>query len=314
MGELQLLVGGRQGLAGVVQLGHVEAGGQAYVVVDAELGRAVEADAALAPGGGDDAGLHLVAYRAVIDRRLVVAVDEAERHQEQAGADIGGVRDLIVQIGLLDLGLALVAGAGDGVLDLELAVEADAVAEAVAEEQHEALEVGLVAAAVLQIGAIGDLAVAADGGGAGGLGFGCRWLRRLSVGGEGLDGLAGLGRGRRGRLGRNLARAAHLGCLQAFDAGGLGGQLRLQQVDLSLERRFVGQGGHRRQDHRGGGQEGEFGFHRGVGPVLIRRVGVAARPGGGRHRSGGGRGPESSGPGRWPSADPLRRRSRADSR
>ena len=70
-------------------------------------------------------------------------VEQAERHQEQAGLDRGPRRKLVVDVELLDLELALVVGRGHRVLDLELRVEAGAVVEAVADAEHGARQVEL---------------------------------------------------------------------------------------------------------------------------------------------------------------------------
>src|SRR6266581_1858090 len=108
-------------------------------------------------------------------------------------------------------------------LPLDLAVERQALVEAMAEEQHEALEVRLVAAAVVAILVVGDFAVAADAGIARLLG-GRRWRRRCR---HGLSLLVGE------RVGLRLE------LLQLF---GLRFDLLLELRDQGLEFGLVGKG------------------------------------------------------------------------
>jgi hypothetical protein len=65
----------------------------------------------------------------------VIHVDDADRHQDQAGTQVQAAAEQAVDVGLLDLDLAGVIGRRDGVLDLDLGVEADAVGEVVADEE-----------------------------------------------------------------------------------------------------------------------------------------------------------------------------------
>ena len=79
---------------------------------------------------------------AVVDRRLVAFVEDADRHEHHAGADVERARQEKVEIRLLELQLAAALEALDErVLQLELADEADAIREPVRDEQHEAVEV-----------------------------------------------------------------------------------------------------------------------------------------------------------------------------
>ena len=64
---------------------------------------------------------------AVEDRRLVALVDDADRHEQHARADVEAARQQEVEVGLLELELArLFEALDERVLELELADEADA--------------------------------------------------------------------------------------------------------------------------------------------------------------------------------------------
>src|SRR5690349_12117754 len=106
-----------------VPLRQVEPGGQAGIPAETGRGVAVQVEAALAPGAGDDEGLDEVALYAVEVGRLVVLVEEAERHEEQPGAHRDRIVQPTVDVELLDLELAAVGGGSDGVLELVLGVE-----------------------------------------------------------------------------------------------------------------------------------------------------------------------------------------------
>jgi hypothetical protein len=69
-------------------------------------------------------------------------VDDADRHQHHAGAHVEAAREQKVHIGLFELELALLfASLDERVLDFHLAHEADAIAERVGDQQHEAVEI-----------------------------------------------------------------------------------------------------------------------------------------------------------------------------
>ena len=58
----------------------------------------------------------------------MIDVDDPHRDDDDAGAEVERLPGEVVEERLLDLELAFVVGGGDGVLDLELAVEADSFA------------------------------------------------------------------------------------------------------------------------------------------------------------------------------------------
>ena len=71
-------------------------------------------------------------------------VDDADRHQQHPGSEVEAARDQEVEIGLFELELAgFLQALDEGVLQFELADEADAVREPVGEQQDEAVEVEL---------------------------------------------------------------------------------------------------------------------------------------------------------------------------
>ena len=110
----------------------------------------VHAGADFEPGRRDDDRVDERPLDAVVDRRLVPLVDDADGHQHHAGAHVEAARQQEVDVGLLELQLArLFEPLDERVFELELADEPDAIAEAVGDEQHEAME---VEAAVLEFG------------------------------------------------------------------------------------------------------------------------------------------------------------------
>ena len=112
----------------------------------------MHAGADLEPGGRDDDRVDERALDAVVDGRLVALVDDADRHQHHARAHVEAAREQEVDVGLLELQLAgFLEPFDQRVLQLQLADESDAVAEAVREEQHEAME---VEASVLEFGLV----------------------------------------------------------------------------------------------------------------------------------------------------------------
>ncbi len=89
----------------------------------------MNAGADLEPRRRDDDRVDERPLDAVVDRRLVALVDDADRHQQHAGPDVERARQQEVDIGLLELQLAgLLEALDERVLELELADEADAVA------------------------------------------------------------------------------------------------------------------------------------------------------------------------------------------
>src|SRR5882672_4704683 len=71
----------------------IEAGGHAGVPVQADLGIAVHSETPLPPRAGYDQGLDEVALHAVVVGRLMVLIEQSERHQEQSGLDRGPWRE-----------------------------------------------------------------------------------------------------------------------------------------------------------------------------------------------------------------------------
>ena len=92
----------------------------------------------------------------------MIDVDDPDRHDDEAGAQVEAAREEAVEVGLLDLDLALRRSTSDRVLDLELRVEAEALGEVVADEQHEPAQVDDRRAVRGRVQR--QLAVAADGG------------------------------------------------------------------------------------------------------------------------------------------------------
>ena len=89
---------------------------------------------------------------AVVDRRLVALVDDADRHQHHAGAHVEPPREQEIDVRLFELELAAFLEPFDErVLQLQLADEPDAIAEAVRDEQHEAVK---IETAVLELGLV----------------------------------------------------------------------------------------------------------------------------------------------------------------
>ena len=85
-----------------VPLGEVEAGRQPDVPAQAGRRAARQPQADFAPSGRDDRGVDVVARHAVIRRWLVVLVQQAEGHQEQAGLATDAGREFALDVQLLD--------------------------------------------------------------------------------------------------------------------------------------------------------------------------------------------------------------------
>src|SRR6185437_6957194 len=107
-----------------------------------------QAQSAFAPGAGNDQGLDEVALYAVEIRRLMVLVEQSERHQEQPRAQAETVAELPVEVELLDLEFTRVIGGCHGMLHLVLGVEFRAVIEVIADPEHGAREIDLRAARI----------------------------------------------------------------------------------------------------------------------------------------------------------------------
>ena len=112
------------------ELGGVERRHHVGAIAPAAADLAVHAGADLEPRGRDDDRVDERPLDAVEDRRLVALVDDADRHQQHAGADVEAARQQEVDVGLFELELAgFLEALDERVLELELADEADAVAE-----------------------------------------------------------------------------------------------------------------------------------------------------------------------------------------
>src|SRR5258707_214103 len=118
--QLAFLVRAAHPRARIVELSGVESRRHADVVLEPAAKEAMNAQAHLAPGRRNDAGLDFVALDAVVRRRFVGLVKDAERNQEEPAFDVGRVVEPVVELGLLDLGLATIPGAYHAMLDLEL--------------------------------------------------------------------------------------------------------------------------------------------------------------------------------------------------
>ena len=130
-------------LGGEAPLREVEAGREPHVPAEARRGLTVEVEATLAPGARDDERLDEIALHAVEVGGLVVLVDEAERHEEQASPHRHGVIETTIDVELLHFELADIAGRAHGVLELVFGVELGALVEAVTDAEHRAGEIEL---------------------------------------------------------------------------------------------------------------------------------------------------------------------------
>ena len=199
-----------------VPLVQVEGGGDAALQRQAVVEVADELHAAFAPSARDDCGLDEVALDAVIRGRFVVFVEQADRHQEQAGPHRPGRRELAFDIGLLDFDFTGVARRRHRVFDLEFGDNLGLRIEAVLEAEHEAAHVGLCVFVRAGRAVVVELAVAGEHGGGGG---GCRRHRRGNRG-------RGGGYRRCGRRGRHCCGALLLNLHELRLHGGeFGGEL-----------------------------------------------------------------------------------------
>ena len=139
------------------------------------------------PRGRYDHGVDERALDAVEDRRFVALVEDADGHQEHAGADVEAARQEEVDVGLFELQLpGFLEPFDERVLQFQFAHEADSRRELMRDEQDEAVK---IEAPVRQFGlVVVELHVAREAG------------RGLVV----LGGSGGLAeRGRRGGQERN---------------------------------------------------------------------------------------------------------------
>ena len=128
-------------------------------------------------------------------------VDDADGHEQLARADVEPAVDEEIEVRLFELELAfLFAAFDDRVLDFELGDEADAIGEAVGEQQHEPAEVdervGVGRVHELQVHVAGQ-----RGERAGGRAIGrCGGFGRLGVRAHGTEADQERGRGHKSRL------------------------------------------------------------------------------------------------------------------
>ena len=133
----------------------------------------VDSGAGLEPGRRHDDGIDQWALDAVVDGWLVPFVEDAHRHEQHPRADAEAPRNQKVDVGLLQLQLASFLEAFDErVFQFEFADEANARAEAVREQQHEAMEIDdavlAVALVEVHVHVAGERAVWLRGAGVGG--------------------------------------------------------------------------------------------------------------------------------------------------
>jgi len=147
---------------------HLQAGVGGEIVGEALAEGAAERHAPFAPGGRDDLVLDPVALDTEEGRRFVGLVDDADRHQEQTGAQAmaiilteaptEGGGQVGFEKGLLQLDRTVLFVIG--VFDFQFGLQAQPVVEAMAGKQHEAMEVDFVRVAAVVV----HLAITADRG------------------------------------------------------------------------------------------------------------------------------------------------------
>src|SRR4029077_16559077 len=91
----------RRECRGEVQLRQIKAGGEPEVPAKSRAGVAVQVEAALAPGAGDDQGLDEIALHAVEARGLMMLVEKPEGHQEQTATGAERLAEGAVDVELL---------------------------------------------------------------------------------------------------------------------------------------------------------------------------------------------------------------------
>ena len=125
----------------------------------------MEPDPNLPPGGRQDVVVVGGPGDTIEGRRLVGLVDDADRHEDEAGSDGNAGTKPIVEVQLLKGDFATWRAALQfRVLDLELGAEGEAVGERVAQEDDEPLDVRRGRPVLPGRVGIVDLAVSADGG------------------------------------------------------------------------------------------------------------------------------------------------------
>jgi len=97
------------------------------------------------PGGGNEGPLDLGPAGPQESRRLVQLVDETHGHEHHPRPEVQGLREEEIQVGEFDDGLALrMFVAVPAMLELDLGIEHDAVAEFVARVKHQSKGIGLL--------------------------------------------------------------------------------------------------------------------------------------------------------------------------
>jgi hypothetical protein len=102
---------------------------------------AKNADARLAPGGGNQDLIHVGTVDAVKAGRLVIDVDNPHRHEEEAAPQIEATTEQAVEVRLLDFDLTPIVGRRDGVLDLHFGIEAYLLGKVVPEVEDQPAQV-----------------------------------------------------------------------------------------------------------------------------------------------------------------------------
>jgi hypothetical protein len=125
----------------------------------AEVGAAVCGQSALPPGRGNDRCFDEIAEHAVVLRRFVMFVEEADWNEEQSSAATDAVGELALGVELLELHFALVVGGRDSVLEFQLGRHPGAIVEAVTPAEDGAREIRLRLARIMNGPRIGDLAI-----------------------------------------------------------------------------------------------------------------------------------------------------------
>ena len=145
-----------------IPFSQVKTGGNAGIPADAILMRTGETKTGLAPGTRDNRGFDKIAVYAKIRGRLVIGIEQADRHQEQTALDAQAIAQFMLDIQLLDCGFALVTGRGDRMLPLKLGHHLGFFIEAMRDAKHGTPDIGLgLVTGVFRLGVI-NFAIAAD--------------------------------------------------------------------------------------------------------------------------------------------------------
>ena len=228
-----------------VPLRKIEARAEARVPRKARVEVSVQEQSALAPRGRDDRGLDEVARDAVVLRGLVVLVQQSHRDEEEARLRREVLVELVLDVRLLDLGLARIGGRRHRMLPLELGHESRAIVPAMLESEDDARGIRGGLAGVVRRPVVVELAVAEERG----LLDVLVHLRRLARDARDVDGrgFRRCGGGRRGCRGFLGLHARDLG-LERLDLVG-------QALDALFQLRGIGgvrgQRGEQRCDERG---------------------------------------------------------------